>query len=338
MSQNTSTVSTTNTTDTLIRWGIVGAGRIAKTFATDIAFAPHAQLTGVASRELSRAQAFADDFSIATAYGSYEEIFADPNIDAIYIATPHSHHKEQTIAALRAGKHVLCEKPATVTPEELEEVIAVAVQEQRYFMEGMWTYFMPVIEKARQWVDAGRIGNLCHVKAEFGFPMPYDPESREYSVRLGGGCLQDMGIYPIAMAWRFLQQDPDTQTVWHHKADNGVEDDVVILNTYVDSQTKNEVTAQLTTSFRSRLNNYLTLVGDSGTLMIADYWAAREVKLYRGAECIDCFAVERPQQGFNHQIEQVSCDLLAGKLQSEVVSWDDSRAFQRQMAAIKKQF
>jgi len=338
MSQNTSTFSTPNTGDTQIRWGIIGAGHIARTFATDIAYAPHATLTAVASRELSRAQAFADDFSIPTAYGSYEEILADPNIDAIYIATPHTHHKQQSIDALRAGKHVLCEKPATVTPAELEEVIAVAEQEQRYFMEGMWTYFMPVIEKAREWVDAGRIGKLCHVKAEFGFPMPYDPDSRVYSNRLGGGCLLDMGIYPIAMAWLFLQQDPDSQTVWHHKADNGVEDDVVILNTYIDSQSNSEATAQLTTSFRSKLNNYLTLIGDRGTLTIADYWAAREVKLYQGPDCIDRFGVERPQQGFNHQIEQVSCELLAGKLQPEVVSWDDSRAFQRQMAKIKQQF
>ena len=335
MSQNAPAVSTL---DTHIRWGIIGAGHIARTFATDIDYAAHATLNAVASRELSRAQAFADDFSILTAYGSYEEILADPNIDAVYIATPHSHHKKQSIAALRAGKHVLCEKPATISPAELEEVIAVAVQEQRYFMEGMWSYFMPVIQKAREWVDDGRIGKLCHVKAEFGFPMPYDPDSRVYNDRLGGGCLLDMGIYPIAMAWLFLQQDPDTQTVWHHKADNGVEDDVVILNAYGDSQNNGGATSQLTTSFRSKLNNYLTLIGDQGTLTIADYWAAREVKLYRGPDCIDRFAVERPQQGFNHQIEQVSCDLLAGKLQSEVVSWDHSRAFQRQMAAIKKQF
>lgn len=321
-----------------IRWGIIGAGHIARTFASDINYAPHATLAAVASRELFRAQAFADDFSIPTAFGSYEEILADPNIDAIYIATPHSHHKEQSIAALRAGKHVLCEKPATISPAELEEVIAVAVKEQRYFMEGMWSYFMPVIQKAREWVDEGRIGKLCHVKAEFGFPMPYDPDSRLYSARLGGGCLLDMGIYPIAMAWLFLQRDPDTQTVWHHKADNGVEDDVVILNTYGDSQNNGGATAQLTTSFRSKLNNYLTLIGDRGTLTIADYWAAREVKLYRGPDCIDRFCEERAQQGFNHQIEQVSCDLLAGKLHSEVVSWDHSRAFQRQMAAIKKQF
>ena len=99
-----------------IRWGIVGAGRIAKTFANDIEHAPHASLYAIAARKLASAQAFADEFAIAHTYGSYAELFADPNVDAVYIATPHSHHKDQAIAALRAGKHVLCEKPATVTP------------------------------------------------------------------------------------------------------------------------------------------------------------------------------------------------------------------------------
>ena len=126
-----------SSTEPKIRWGIVGAGRIAKTFATDIEQAPHASLYAIAARKLPSAQAFADEFSIAHAYGSYAELFADPNVDAVYIATPHSHHKDQAIAALRAGKHVLCEKPATVTPAELEEVIAVATQERRYFMEAM---------------------------------------------------------------------------------------------------------------------------------------------------------------------------------------------------------
>ncbi len=318
----------------VIRWGIVGAGRIAKTFANDIAYAPHASLYAVASRRYHSAQSFAKSYSVTHIYGSYEAMFADPNVDAIYIATPHSCHKDNSIAALRAGKHVLCEKPATITPAELQEVLAVAQKEGRYFMEGLWTYFMPVIQTAQSWIKAGRIGHLCHVKADFGFPLPYSPDLREYDNRLAGGCLLEMGIYPVAMAWLFLGQDPTTQTVWHHKADNGVEDDVVILNTYGSSN----ATAQLTTSFRSKLNNYLTLIGDKGTLTIADYWAAREVRLYNGNECIDRFKEDRLQQGFNHQIEQVSCEILSGNLQPKVVSWDDSRAFQRQIAEIKRRF
>ena len=317
-----------------IRWGIIGPGRIARSFANDMAFAPHAELHAVASRQLAGAQEFAEAFGVPRAYASYAELFADPEVDAIYIATPHSHHKDQAIAALRAGKHVLCEKPATVTAAELEEVISVAKQERRYFMEAMWTYFFPVIQKAQEWVASGRIGNLCHVKADFGFPLPYSPDLREYNKRLAGGCLLEMGIYPIAMAWLFLQQDPDTQTVWHHRAENGVEDDVVILNTYG----KNTATAQLTTSFRSKLNNYLTLIGDQGTISIADYWCAREARLYQGVDSVDRFGETRAQQGFNYQIEQVSCELMAGKLQPEVVTWEDSRAFQRHMAEIKMRF
>ena len=144
----------------------------------------------------------------------------------------------------------------------------------------------------------------------------------------------DMGIYPIAMAWLFLKQDPDKQNVWHHAANNGVEDDVSIQYTY----DKNSATAHLCTSFRCKLPNYLTLIGDKGIISIADYWAARETKLYVHDQCIDRCTEQRPYQGFNHQIDYVSQELLAGKIQPERVSWDDSRAFQRHMAAIKTKF
>lgn len=317
---------------TPVRWGIIGAGRIAETFAHDIQFTEQAELVAIASTSESRAETFARRFGLSTFYADYEALLSNPDIDAVYIATPHSHHRQQSIVALEAGKHVLCEKPATVTPEELEDVLTCAKKTQKYYMEGMWTYFMPVIKQCQLWVNQGRIGNLLHVKAEFGFPLPYSPDLREYDNRLGGGCLLEMGIYPIAMAWMFLKSHPRHQTVWHHKAENGVEDDVVILNDYGHS------TAQLTTSFRSKLNNYLTLIGDQGTIRVSDYWAAREAILFRGHEIVDSVVENRPQQGFNHQIEQVSCDIAAGKIESDVVSWDDSRAFQRQMAAIKKQF
>jgi predicted dehydrogenase len=323
-----------NTPTHTVRWGIVGAGRIANTFANDITLTQNATLYAIASRKLAPAQKFADAHDINTAYGSYAELFADPKVDAVYIATPHCYHKEHAIAALRAGKHVLCEKPVTLSLAELEEVISVAEQEQRYFMEGMWTYFLPVIHKAQQWINEGRIGTLRHVKAEFGYPLPYSPYLREYDNRLGGGCLMEMGIYPLAMAWLFLQQDPDQQSVWHHSAENGVEDDVVILNSY----DKNSATAQLSTSFRCKLNNYLYLVCDEGYIAISDYWAAREAKLYKVDDCIDTFIEERTCAGFNHQIECVSRDILAGKIQPEQVSWDDSRALQRQMAKIKHAF
>ena len=192
-----------NIKEPFIRWGIIGAGRIGKAFANDIKGAEHANLMAVASRSLDSAQAFARECDIPNAYGSYEELFSSCDIDAVYIATPHNCHKDQAIAAMRAGKHVLCEKSATVTPVELEQVLAVAKTEKRYFMEGMWTYFLPAIKKAQQWVAEKQIRNLLHVRADFGFHIPYNPDLREYDNRLAGGCLLEIGIYPIAMAWLF---------------------------------------------------------------------------------------------------------------------------------------
>jgi predicted dehydrogenase len=149
----------------ILRWGILGTGRIANTFASDIKHVNNAKLYAVGSRQHPSAKNFAAKYSIDTAYGSYASLLADPNVDAIYIATPHTLHKEQAIAAMSAGKHVLSEKPASITPYELEEIINVAITKQRYFMEGMWSYFLPVITKAQDWIKAGRIGKLMHVKA-----------------------------------------------------------------------------------------------------------------------------------------------------------------------------
>ena len=317
-----------------IRWGIVGAGRIAASFAKDIQYSKLASLEAVASRSLASAEAFALEYRARLAFGSYSEMFASNEIDAVYIATPHTHHKDQAIAALRAGKHVLCEKPATVTPKELEEVLEVAQAEKRYFMEGMWTYFLPAINKAQQWIAEGRIGKLRHVRADFGFHIPYDPKLREYDKELAGGCLLELGIYPIAMAWLFLPNDPDEQTVWRHLADNGVEDDVVLLNGY-DSES---ATAQLSASYRCKLPNYLELIGDEGSISIPDYWGAKEAKLFKQAQCVEIFEDERSFFGFKYQIDVMSQDLLDGKLQSEVVSWEDSRAFQLQLDKIKATF
>jgi predicted dehydrogenase len=314
-----------------LRWGIIGTGRIANTFARDIKHVKNARLYAVGARKRSSAETFAAKYSLDTAYGSYAALLEDQNVDAIYIATPHTLHKEQAIAAMLAGKHVLCEKPASVTPDELEQIFDVAKKEKRYFMEGMWTYFLPVISKAQDWIEAGRIGKLTHVKADFGYPLPYSPDLREYDKHLGGGCLLEMGIYPIAMAWLFLGQDPDQQSIWSHAADNGVEDDVVILNEYHTQS----ASAQLSTSFRCKLPNYLYLIGDEGYIAIPDYWAAKQAKLYKLDKCIEYFSAPRVCSGFSYQIEQVSLEILTGELQPQKVNWAASRAFQRQIAAIK---
>ena len=156
------------------------------------------------------------------------------DVDVVDICLPTPAHGEVATAALAAGKHVLCEKPLVTSPDECRQLTRVARESGRYLMEGMWTYFLPAIRKAQEWVAQGRIGRLRQVKADFGYPMlPYDPDRREWDARLAGGCLLELGIYPVALAWLFLGQNPVDIQVAAHKAPNGVEDDLSILFKHV---------------------------------------------------------------------------------------------------------
>jgi predicted dehydrogenase len=311
-----------------IRWGIVSTGRIARAFARDVAHVEGARLHAVASRTQERAADFAREHDVPRAYGSYHDLFDDPEVDVVYIATPHTLHAVNAADALRAGKAVLCEKPLTTSPEEARALIRVAEETGGYLVEGMWTYFLPAIRQAQAWVAEGRIGRLLHVKADFGYPLPYRPEAREYAADLAGGALLDMGVYPIAFAWRFLQQDPAAIHAIARRAPNGVEDDVTLLFEYP------EATASLGCSFRCRLRNEAVVVGDEGYIAIPDFFRAHECSLYRLDERIDHFEERRDTIGFVYEAAAVGDDLREGRQQSEVVPWAASLTFQDHMARV----
>ncbi len=312
-----------------IRWGILSTARIAHRFAEDLAYVENGELAAVASRSAKTAADFADRHGIASAYSSYEQLYNDPDIDAIYVATPHSLHLENTTDALRAGKHVLCEKPLTISVEEVDTLMSVVAETGSYLMEAMWTWFLPAIRQALAWFEAGEIGQLRHIKSDFGYPMPYSADSREYNAELGGGVVPDMGIYPIAMAYLFTRSDPDRIDVVSRSAPNGVEDDVVAIFNYKD------YVATLSTSFRCKLPNRTYIVGDKGYIMIPDFWCAREGHLYRVDEHIDSFVDDRESHGFNYEAMAVGNDLLQGRRESAVVPLSVSRSFQEHIAAIK---
>lgn len=314
---------------TKIRWGILATGRIADWFVTDFSAVPNGTVVAVASRSQANADAFARRHGIARAYGDYDALMADPDVDVVYIATPHTQHLENAIEALRAGKAVLCEKPLTVTPDECRALIRVAEETGGYLMEAMWTYFLPAIRQAEAWVAAGRIGRIRHIKADFGYPLPYASDRREYDAGLGGGALLEMGIYPVALAWLFLRQGPQAIHVTARTAPNGVEDDVVAVFDYGDC------VASLATSFRCKLQNWAYIIGEEGYIAIPDFWRARTCYLYRLDERIDDFTDGRADQGFSFEAVAVGDDLLAGKRQSDVVSLADSLKFQEHVARIK---
>lgn len=315
-----------------VRWGIVGPGRIAHQFARDLGFAPSAELTAVAARSGQKAREFAQQYGVELSFEGYQPLFDSDAVDAIYIATPHSHHLEHAQAALRAGKAVLCEKPLVLAPAEAEALIGTASNTGMYLMEAMWTWFLPAIQQARRWVEEGRIGKLVQIKADFGYPIPYAEDRREWDARLGGGCLLEMGIYPVALNWFFQRRTPNRLSVSSELAPNGAEADVAALFDYGDSR------STLGTSFRAKLQNWAYIIGTEGYIAIPDFWRAKEAQLWQLETCIERFEDERQGDGFEFEIEAASQDILAGRKQSGTVSLDDSLAFQREMAAIKALF
>lgn len=187
-----------------VRWGSLSTGRITHRFVQDFAFVPNGEVVAVASRSQEAADAFAARHGIPRAYAGYQRLLDDPQIDVVYVATPHTLHFRNTADAFRAGKHVLCEKPFTVGAPESRSLFRLAEQSSVFVMEGMWTWFLPAIRQALEWVRQGRIGALRHIQADFGYPLlPFDPVRREYNAELAGGCLLDMGIYPVALALLF---------------------------------------------------------------------------------------------------------------------------------------
>jgi len=314
-----------------VRWGIVSTGRIAHSFASDFEYVKNGKLTAVASRNSSTAAAFASEYDIANVYGSYRELFESDQVDAVYIATPHTLHLMNILNALDAGKAVLCEKPFTVNSLECERVIKRADETGIFVMEAMWTYFLPAIQKAKKWVEEGRIGQLRHIKADFGYPqLPFDAARREYDKDLAGGCLLEMGIYPIALAWLFSGEDPIDVQVQSNLAPNGVEDDVSILFRYQDSF------ATLGTSFRCKLQNWAYIIGDEGYIAIPDFWRASECYLHELDTQVDLFKDNRRSIGLNYETDAASAAIRSSEKEVADMPLSTTLTFQRHIDLVRQ--
>ena len=323
--------------DGIIRWGILATGRITHQFVSDFSDVSNGEVRAVAARRHEAAREFAEKWNIPAAYGSYRDMLEDPEVDAVYIATPHTLHAQNTIDAVSAGKHVLCEKPFTVSTAEARDVFGVAENHDRFVMEGMWTYYLPAVRKALSWVEEGRIGAPRQVKADFGYPqLPYDPDRREYNAELAGGCLLEMGIYPVALAWLFMQQDPERIQVSVHRAPNGVEDELNVLFDYGEGS--ESARAVLGTSFRSKLRNWAFIIGEDSYIAIPDFWRASECRLYRLDERVDRFRDTRRTFGFNFEATAAGDDILAGRRQSALMPWSTTLRFQQHMERIRERF
>ena len=309
-----------------IRWGILATGRIAHQFAGDFKAVSNGVVQAVGSRSLKNATLFAERHNIPNAHESYESLFNDPEVDVIYIATPHAMHLENIRSAISAGKAVLCEKPLVLDSMECRDAMSTATG--HYLMEAMWTYFLPPVVRAREWVESGRIGKLRQIKADFGYPIGYNPKQREWDAELGGGCLLEMGIYPVALLWYFLGKPAETIQVSGNRAENGVESELSALLAYDDC------IATIGTSFLSKLRNWAYIIGEDGYIAIPDFWRASACYLYQLDQRVDAFIDERETAGLNYEAESVGRDILKGKSSSDVMPLPTSLALQEEMERI----
>jgi predicted dehydrogenase len=259
-----------------IRWGILGAGQVARGFAQGLSVLPDAELAGVTSRTAATSKEFARQFPAKRLYSTSEELASDPNIDVVYIATPHHRHFEDSKLCIEYGKPVLCEKPFTVNAREAESIIEMARRQQVFCMEAMWMRCMPLIRKTRELVKEGVIGDIRIILADFGIANQYDPNSRLFNPSNAGGALLDRGVYAISLATMLLGQ-PDTISSQAGMATTGVDEQSAMVLHYPRGQL-----AVLAASLSGNTTNSATIVGTRGRIVIPEpFFSPREIRLSR---------------------------------------------------------
>lgn len=317
-----------------IQWGILGTGAIAKLFAEGLRAVPGARLAAVGSRTQAAAERFGAAHGVPRRHGSYEALAADPEVDIVYIATPHALHKDNSILCLRAGKHVLCEKPFTINAREAEELVAVARAEKRFLMEAMWTRFLPVMEAVRQWLREGAIGSVRMVQADFGFRAADDESSRLLDPALGGGSLLDVGVYPIAFAAMVYGRPPERMTGLAHLGRTGVDEQAAYVFGYPDG-----ALALLSSAVRTNSPQEAVILGETGHIRVAaPFWNATEATLFRDGREPIIAAPRRTGNGYNYEAEAAVACLRDGRLEDPRMPLDESVAIMRTMDALRAQW
>ena len=296
-----------------IKWGIIGTGFIAGKFAEDYSYVNEGQIIGVASRSKDRADAFARRHEIPRPYDGYERLLSDPDIDVVYIATPHSEHHANTLSALHHGKAVLCEKPAAVNAIQLKEMIDLAHQKNLLFMEAMWTRFLPAIQRATKWIEQELIGQVKLIQADFGEPSSTQPQHRLYNPHLAGGALLDIGIYPLVFA-NTMARSPCRDI--HPEAiigETGVDETTGMILRY-----ENGSLAQLTCTIKHPTPHKGVVYGSKGYIEIPDFWRARKAILSDERGSLE-YTDERESTGFSYEIQEMNRLLLENKKQSDIM-------------------
>ncbi len=317
-----------------VRWGILSTGTIANKFAEGLLFVPDAELVAVGSRSQATADAFGDEFNIERRYDTYSALAEDADIDVIYVGTPHSFHKANTLLCLNHGKAVLCEKPFAINAAEAELMIETAREKGVFLMEAMWSRYLPVMQRVRELLAGGLIGEVVQFTADFSFQRTVDPKHRLYNPAMGGGALMDIGIYPVSMA-SMVCGTPDRIQSMAYLGDTGVDENAAILLGYKNSS----ALAIITTSMRVQSHRSAVINGSKGRITLPDAWwkTPRFTLEIDQGETSD-IEVPIAGNGYNYQAVEVGRCLRAGLLESDVMPLDETASVMRTMDTIRAQW
>jgi predicted dehydrogenase len=283
-------------TDRPVRWGVLGAGHIAGKFVSDLPRVPGAQLAAVGGRTLATAEKFAAEHGAARAHGSWAELAADPDVDVVYVATPHVGHHAAALTCLRAGKAVLCEKPLTLDRPTSAELVDAAREHGAFLMEAMWMRCNPAIRAVQRIIGEGAIGRVTAVQADFGLPGPFGPEHRLRDRSLGGGALLDLGVYPVSLAHLVLGVPASVQA-WAQLTPEGVDENTGVLFGY-DSG----AVAALTCGIVGAGRNEATITGTDGRIELPTrFHIPQQVTVHR--RDADPEVLDFPIEGWGYQYE-----------------------------------
>lgn len=316
-----------------VRWGIVGPGGIASRFADAMRSVDDGSIVAVCSRSRERADAFADRFSIERRYDDDEAMLGDGDVDAVYVATPHSRHEVETVAALSAGKHVLCEKAFALDAAQAGRMVATARERGLFLMDAIWSRFLPAYRLLVEVLAEGRIGEVRMVEADFGFRVPVvDPTHRLFDPLQGGGALLDLGIYPVQLCSLVLGP-----VVEHVVADGaigstGVDEEVVAVLRHAGDRF-GVVKASLRTSLSCRAR----IAGTDGSIELPAFHhmpTSLTVVTTAGREKVDC---PFEGDGLRFEIAEVHRCLAEGLTESPTMPLDESVSMMETLDEIRRQ-
>jgi predicted dehydrogenase len=316
-----------------VKWGILGTGKIAKRFMQAAFYVPDAQVVAVGSREQHTADQFGAQFGVPKRYGSYDALIGDPEVEIVYVATPHTLHAENTLAALQASKHVLCEKPFTVNAPQAEQVIQAARAAGKFVMDGMWTRCFPVVREIIRRIQAGELGEIRYLQADFGFRPEFNPASRLFAPELGGGALLDVGVYPVALA--FLVLGAPKQIVSHATLGaTGVDELCSMLLLY-----ENGAQAVLSASLQVEMPKQANICGLQARIhMPAPWWKPSEAYLIRNDGATEHLLYPYEGDGLQFEIRHVHDCLRQGLTESPWMPLDETLAIMRVLDTLRAQW